>query len=123
MSSELSTPDHTPVRIRRSYSAEFKAQLVAECRTPGTSVASVGRRHGINDNLLHRWLREHDRRPGATELSATAPSFMALPVPAPTDSSSGNIRLEIQRGDVRVTVHWPLSASQASANWLSQVLR
>ena len=123
MSSELSPSDLRPVRTRRHYSAEFKAQLIAECRTPGTSVAAVGRRHGINDNLLHRWLREHDRRHRTTDQTAVAPAFVALPLPAPTDSFSGNIRLEIQRGDVRVTVHWPLPASQASANWLSQVLR
>ncbi|MDT7524474.1 transposase [Rhodoferax sp. TBRC 17198] len=45
-------------RGRRSYSPEFKAQLVAACRIPGMSVASVARNHGINHNILHRWLRE-----------------------------------------------------------------
>ena len=47
-----------PGRGRRTYSPEFKAQLVAACRIPGMSVASVARNHGINHNILHRWLRE-----------------------------------------------------------------
>ena len=42
-----------PGRGRRSYSHEFKAQLVAACRIPGMSVASVARNHGINHNILH----------------------------------------------------------------------
>jgi hypothetical protein len=33
-------------RGRRTYSPEFKAQLVAACRIPGMSVASVARNHG-----------------------------------------------------------------------------
>jgi FlaA1/EpsC-like NDP-sugar epimerase len=39
-------------RGRRTYSPEFKAQLVAACRIPGMSVASVARNHGINHNIL-----------------------------------------------------------------------
>lgn len=44
-------------RSRRSYSPEFKAQLVAACRIPGMSVASVARNHGINHNILHPRVR------------------------------------------------------------------
>ena len=47
-----------PGRGRRTYSVEFKTQLVAACRIPGMSVASVAREHGINHKVLHRWLRE-----------------------------------------------------------------
>jgi transposase len=42
------------VRGRCTYSPEFKVQLVAACRIPCMSVASIARIHGINNNILHR---------------------------------------------------------------------
>ena len=43
---------------RRFYSPEFKAQVLQECRQSGASVAGVALAHGINANIVHRWLRE-----------------------------------------------------------------
>ncbi|MEO6959676.1 MAG: transposase [Burkholderiaceae bacterium] len=46
---------------RRSYEPSFKADLVAACRQPGISVAAVSLSHGLNANLLRRWVVEHER--------------------------------------------------------------
>lgn len=46
-------------RLRRAYSAQFTTQVVLECRRRGASVAGVALSHGINANIVHRWLREH----------------------------------------------------------------
>jgi len=78
-------------RSRRTYSPEFKAQLIAACRIPGMSVASVARNHGINHNILHRWLRElsdsgQPRMHSAVDL--TPPGFIELPMPAALPVSS-----------------------------------
>ena len=43
---------------RRFYSPEFKAQVRQECHRSGASVAGVALSHGINANIVHRWLRE-----------------------------------------------------------------
>ena len=43
---------------RRQHSAEFKAQVVGECEQPGASVAAVALSHGINANLLRRWITQ-----------------------------------------------------------------
>lgn len=40
---------------RRSYSADFKRQVVAEALQPGVSAASVARRYELNDNLIFNW--------------------------------------------------------------------
>ena len=45
--------------LRRQYSAQFKAEVVRQCRRSGTSVAGVALSHGINANIVHRGLREH----------------------------------------------------------------
>lgn len=62
MSKETLISDAPMRRTRRSYSAQFKAQLVAACQQPGASVAALAREHGMNANLLHRWRREHEPR-------------------------------------------------------------
>ena len=41
---------------RRVHSAEFKTQVLAECRQPGASVAAVAIAHGLNPNIVRKWL-------------------------------------------------------------------
>ena len=48
---------------RRFYSPELKAQVVKQCRANGASIAAVALAHGINANIVHRWLREHAAPP------------------------------------------------------------
>ncbi|WP_134797176.1 IS66-like element accessory protein TnpA [Shigella boydii] len=42
---------------RRSFSNEFKLQMVKLASQLGASVARIAREHDINDNLLFKWLR------------------------------------------------------------------
>ncbi|CAD5999045.1 IS66-like element accessory protein TnpA [Escherichia coli] len=42
---------------RRSFSNDFKLQMVKLALQPGASVARIAREHDINDNLLFKWLR------------------------------------------------------------------
>ncbi|MBP5058266.1 transposase, partial [Pseudomonas chlororaphis] len=44
------------MRERKSYSKSFKAQVVHECQQPGVSVAAIAMSHGINANVVRRWL-------------------------------------------------------------------
>ncbi|HBO9983978.1 MULTISPECIES: transposase [Pseudomonadota] len=59
MSEEIPHSHNSVPRTRRAYSAQFKAELIAACRQPGASIAATAREHGMNANVLHRWLREH----------------------------------------------------------------
>ena len=43
-------------RRRRKHSDEFKARAVRACEQPGVSMAAVALAHGINANLLRRWV-------------------------------------------------------------------
>ncbi|MCV4566028.1 transposase, partial [Escherichia coli] len=49
---------------RRTFSNEFKLQMVKLASQLGASVARIAREHDINDNLLFKWLRlwENDGR-------------------------------------------------------------
>ena len=46
---------------RRFYSPELKLQVVGACAQSGASIAGVAMQHGINANIVHRWLREHSQ--------------------------------------------------------------
>lgn len=109
-------------RQRRSFSRQFKAQVVAECADPSSSVAGVALRHGLNANLVHKWKRLAERRTGGKEPAA---AFVPLMV-APQQQSSAKpveIRIEVQRGAGRVVVSWPVEAAGECAAWLRDWLR
>ncbi|RJG09309.1 hypothetical protein D3879_24730 [Pseudomonas cavernicola] len=44
------------MRQRHSYPKPFKAQVVQECLHAGASIASVALSHGINANLVRKWI-------------------------------------------------------------------
>ena len=114
-------------RSRRRYSTQFKQELVMLCRQPGMSVASVARRHGINHNIVHRWIREH--LPPALTASPSAsvaaePGFVpvALPTQLPRDAD-GVIEVHITRGDLQVKIRWPANAAAEATACLQGLLR
>ena len=119
-------------RRRRQHSAEFKAKVVAACRQPGISMAAVALAHGLNANLLRRWVVEAERSPqtrlpeSSARQTAAVPGFIALPLPRPSPASSvapaDPIRIELTRGDTAIRVQWPLSAAAQCAAWLRELL-
>ena len=114
---------------RRYYSPELKGQIVAECQVSGASVAGVALAHGINANIVHRWMREQ----GAALLPAPRNEFVALNLPPPVEqfpapeTSSPRvaraIHVEVQRSAGVVTVNWPLEDAASCAAWLRDWLR
>ena len=71
---------------RRRYSAELKAEVLAQCDAPGASVAKVAMSHGINANVVHRW-RQLAREGGA---EAAPPRREFVPVPLTTAAPAGS---------------------------------
>ena len=108
---------------RRFYSPEFKTQVTQECRQSGASVAGVALSHGINANIVHRWLRE----PAPFALSPQSQAFVPVTL---NDSASilaphaePDIRVEVQRANSAIVVKWPLQGGAACAAWLREWLR
>ena len=108
---------------RRFYSPEFKTQVLQECRQSGASVAGVALAHGINANIVHRWLRE----PTASALSPQSQAFVPVTLndsaPGPAPHAEPDIRVEVQRANATIVVKWPLQGSAACAAWLREWLR
>ena len=83
MPQETSTPRYTAPRTRRTYTAQFKVQLVAACLQPGASVAALAREHGMNANVLHRWRREHRAGMHQSDVGSTSGTEQpALQIPS-----------------------------------------
>ncbi|MBK1782627.1 transposase [Advenella sp. WQ 585] len=108
--------------VRRSYSADFKAELVKASQQPGVSLAGLALRHGLNANLLRRWVREHEREGKhlATQ-SDTAMPFVAVSLPAPVSSHS--CQLQMQGKDLQVTLSVPLHQLEQCSGLLLRLLR
>ena len=118
------TPAAEPARQsrRRVHSPAFKAHLVALCQDPATSVAAIARAHNINDNMLHRWIREAQAKTPAT------PSFIALPTSAEVvrpiqQDSAGHIQVTLQGKQINLSMQWPLHDAQGCATFIREVLR
>lgn len=108
---------------RRRYSAEFKAQVLAECEAPGASVAKVAMAHGINDNVVHHW-RKLKRDASLAALPATD-EFVAVALPPPSvhSTKARGIEVELRRGAVTMKITWPLGAAMDCAAWMRELLR
>lgn len=112
-------------RRRRKHSAEFKAELIKACQQPGVSSAAIALANGLNANMLRRWVNCAEQPESAAAparpLPPAPPEFVPLKLPAPQPQA--DIRIELQRGGVSVSVIWPVSAAADRASWVRAVLR
>ena len=100
----------------RTFTAEFKHQLIQQCQQPDTSVAKVAMQHQINANLLHKWIRQsRSMVPSLTISSIPQTDFLpvilhptpvkqeAPPPPVPERKATAHIRIPLhdEQGSVR----------------------
>ena len=64
---------------RRTYSAEFKQQIVQACKAPDVSIASVALQHGLNTHLVSKWIRLIGKHPANTALPSDPISLNLVP--------------------------------------------
>ena len=135
-----------PRSQRRVHGAEFKAQVLAECEQSGASVAAVALAHGLNVNLLRKWLvgrgikrtglaapRTVTRKPVGVDTSVSSLQFIPVELaPAPVvasaaeperaqSSSSEEIQVELTRGATQLCVRWPSAQAAACTAWLREL--
>ena len=109
--------------VRRRYSVEFKAQVLAECEVPGASVAKVAMSHSINTNVVHGW-RKLARQTSAVANTAHQEFLpIRLPPPAAPPAAQQSIEVELRRGAVTMKITWPVSATAAFTAWTRELLR
>ncbi|MBK8527999.1 MAG: transposase [Rubrivivax sp.] len=110
------------------HSDEFKANAVASCMQRGMSMAAVAMANGINANLLRRWVREAETGQGGEPPSLASAqglarkasvAFVPMQLPAP---AAPEIRIEVRRGEMTLTVVWPAAAATECSAWMRELL-
>ena len=100
------------MRQRSSYPKPFKAQVVQECLQPGASVSRVAIRHGINANVIRKWLPLY-----RDQLPAALPAFVPVRA-APKRSTEASVMIELPLGEQAITVKWPASDPEGCARFV-----
>lgn len=84
---------------RSVYDETAKAELVALCMQPGTSVSRLARECGVNANQLSAWVRQHERKnapPAQAQLAQVpTPAFVPVTVEA-TPTAPAEPALDLQ---------------------------
>jgi len=91
---------------RCCYDSEAKRELVEACLQPGVSVARMALEHGINANLLRKWINQY-RENASSVLPGTParlPAFvpvLSMAVPKPAEGTlnvalPNGVKLELQ---------------------------
>lgn len=88
----------------------------------------------MNANVLHRWLKEHQRS-GCHQLTEPAkrsvarvapqyPAFIALTLPPATPApGEQEVKIELRKGALSMLVTWPVSAATDLASWTTAILK
>ncbi|WP_323000204.1 transposase [Castellaniella sp.] len=134
-------PTSKPRRRRRTYTAQFKTDLVAQCMDPAVSLAAVAIEHDLNPNVLRRWVIEHERL-GLHDADAQTDEARSITAPAPANwlpfvpvqtvaterlptgplQPEGRIPLTLSGQGLTLTLDWPMAEHQTLAQWARLVL-
>jgi transposase len=132
---------------RRRHSAELKAKVLSACNEPGASIAAVALSHGLNANLVRKWLEGRGLKragipaPVAVKTSVAAAPLLAadarfvpieLAVPAAARAEAVRqadiaaavlepIHIELRRGPLHLSVRWPSSTVEDCTAWLREL--
>jgi len=104
---------------RNLYNAAAKRELVNRVLEPGVSLAATALAHGLNANLLRKWVDEvvgKEQRAGRIRQRHSAPATllpvrMELPRAAPADAPAGGY-VEIALRGATIRVHGSVAASE-----------
>ena len=100
------------MRQRSSYPKSFKAQVVQECLQLGASISSVAIGHGINANVIRKWLPLYRDQP-----PATLPAFIPVKV-SPKKQAELSVIIELPFGEQTITVKWPTADPDGCARFV-----
>ena len=119
--------------LRREYSEDFKAEVLAQTRQAGASVSGVALSHGLHPNMVQRWRREDRQRQAAPVQQNIESAFVPLrlaPVCGPSPEAAQaatpaveTIHMGLTRSGATLTVRWPVSAAGQCAQMLRDLLR
>ena len=111
---------------RRTYARNFKREVVAQCQVPGVSISAIALSHGINANVVRKWLPR--RSPGtAAALATMLPVSIGPAAAAVTPKSGMNLTHAAARPPIELslagaTVRLPVGFDPAELRSIVQIL-
>ena len=97
---------------RRWYTSQFKGEIVARCLQPGASVSGVAVEHGLNPNMVRKWIeRAHKEN---RKIAPLLPVVLADARPAPA-AAPPSMCIEIRIGEAVIVIGARASAQQIDA--------
>jgi transposase len=107
---------------RRRYDKQAKLELVQACLQPGISVARIAYEHGVNANLLRKWINLYQHQHGPSPPTSlphertSAPAFIpVVPVNAACAANRSRLHAKLPNGI-------EIDLSGANGNELSSLL-
>lgn len=130
-------------RRKRTFSQEFKVEVIECCQRLGVSVAAVARAYDLHPNLLRRWVTEREQSEQSTGSPQNDPlpavrqadpagahaAFLPLKVGMPPTAAgtppeqAQDIRIELRHQGMTAHIAWPISAAQECAVWLHRLMK
>jgi transposase len=95
---------------RRRYEAASKERLVTACLEPGVSVSRLALEHGVNANLLRKWIKKHTP-------TRSPPSSRAAFIPVQLDGTADRA---LSRRDSVATVDLPAACDGVRGSELKE---
>lgn len=89
---------------RRVYSPRHKRAIVEQCLQPGVSVAGIALAHGINANLVRKWIVKQQRTALAAKPSSPVPAAL-LPVAVQAQRPGSAVRAAAPCSRIVLEVH------------------
>lgn len=120
---------HPKPLVRRTHSPEFKARVLAACRQTSASIAAVALAHGINANVVHKWLAGINFKRAGLHLQAALQStpspvtpmqFLPLGLGASgpergVSSGTQDIHLDLDLGTLQIKLNCPRGSAPSAA--------
>ena len=78
---------------KRRYDPKTKQKLVEACLEPSASVAGLALKHGVNANLLRKWIKLHQQRLTGTSLQPPIGTSFVLVVEVDSHEAVGCTRI------------------------------
>src|ERR671910_3376066 len=89
----METVERSKPRRRRSFTAEFKADIVERCRRGDRSVGQVAKDFDLTETAVREWVRQADvdagERPGLTSAERDELAQLRREKPPPTRDRGG----------------------------------
>lgn len=102
------------------YDKQAKRELVRRCQQPGVSVAATALAHGLNANLLRKWITVASARQGAVASAVPILLPVTTQSPAPASPSDGQLEVVLPGGMIRIRGYVSRDALQMAIDCLSR---